>query len=48
MGRLLHLVNQLLDYRKAELGVFGLKVKPSQVHRIIEKMCIRDRYVQPP
>ena len=30
--RLLHLVNQLLDYRKAEL-----KVKPSQVHRIIEK-----------
>lgn len=35
--RLLHLVNQLLDYRKAELGVFGLKVKPSQVHRIIEK-----------
>lgn len=35
--RLLHLVNQLLDYRKAELGVFGLKVKPAQVHRIIEK-----------
>lgn len=36
-NRLLHLVNQLLDYRKAELGVFGLKVKPAQVHRIIEK-----------
>lgn len=36
-NRLLHLVNQLLDYRKAELGVFGLKVKPVQVHRIIEK-----------
>ena len=26
-----------MDYRNAELGVFGLKVKPSQVHRIIEK-----------
>lgn len=26
-NRLLHLVNQLMDYRRAELGVFELKAK---------------------
>lgn len=36
-NRLLHLVNQLMDYRRAELGVFELKVKSTDVHRIIEK-----------
>ena len=37
VNRLLHLVNQLMDYRRAELGVFSLKVKPVPIHRIIEK-----------
>lgn len=36
-NRLLHLVNQLMDYRRAELGVFSLKVKPVGIRRIIEK-----------
>lgn len=36
-NRLLHLVNQLMDYRRAELGVFSLKVKPVPICRIIEK-----------
>ena len=36
-NRLLHLVNQLMDYRRAELGVFGLKVKYNNIHRVIEK-----------
>lgn len=36
-NRLLHLVNQLMDYRRAELGVFNLKVKYNLIHRTIEK-----------
>lgn len=36
-NRLLHLVNQLMDYRRAELGVFHLKVKRNNIHRVIEK-----------
>ncbi len=36
-NRLLHLVNQLMDYRRAELGVFSLKVKSVPICRIIEK-----------
>lgn len=36
-NRLLHLVNQLMDYRRAELGVFGLQVKRNDIHRVIEK-----------
>lgn len=36
-NRLLHLVNQLMDYRRAELGVFRLKVKRNNIHRVIEK-----------
>ena len=35
--RLLHLVNQLMDYRRAELGVFKLKVRPENVHKIIKE-----------
>lgn len=34
--RLLHLVNQLMDYRRAELGVFKLRVRPENVHKIIQ------------
>ncbi len=34
-NRLLHLVNQLMDYRRAELGVFKLHVRPENVHKII-------------
>ena len=36
-NRLLHLVNQLMDYRRAELGVFNLKVKRNNIHQTIEK-----------
>lgn len=35
--RLLHLVNQLMDYRRAELGVFRLKVRPVEIDKVIEK-----------
>ena len=36
-NRLLHLVNQLMDYRRAELGVFNLKVKYNIIHQTIEE-----------
>lgn len=36
-NRLLHLVNQLMDYRRAELGVFHLTVQQHNVHQIIRK-----------
>lgn len=36
-NRLLHLVNQLMDYRRAELGVFNLRVKHNLIHKAIEK-----------
>ena len=35
--RLLHLVNQLIDYRRAELGVFRLSVRPEPVMKIIRE-----------
>jgi signal transduction histidine kinase len=35
--RLMHLVNQLMDYRRAELGVFRLKIRPENVHKIIKE-----------
>lgn len=35
-NRLLHLVNQLMDYRRAELGVFELKVKKGNAHQLIQ------------
>lgn len=35
-NRLLHLVNQLMDYRRAELGVFELKVKKENTHQLIQ------------
>ena len=35
--RLLHLVNQLMDYRRAELGVFKLRVQPENVHKIVKE-----------
>lgn len=34
-NRLLHLVNQLMDYRRAELGVFGLKARQGDVHQLV-------------
>lgn len=36
-NRLLHLVNQLMDYRRAELGVFQLKVQRTPIHQTIQK-----------
>lgn len=35
--RLLHLVNQLIDYRRAELGVFRLHVSREQVMKIVRE-----------
>ncbi|MGN1211895.1 MAG: ATP-binding protein, partial [Candidatus Cryptobacteroides sp.] len=37
--RLLHLVNQLMDYRRAELDVFKLKVRKEDVLKIIKENC---------
>lgn len=39
-NRLLHLVNQLMDYRRAELGVFNLKVSRNPIHQAIEKIYL--------
>lgn len=46
-NRLLHLVNQLMDYRRAELGVFNLKVRPNPIYNVIEKdFLFYDRLAQ--
>lgn len=46
-NRLLHLVNQLMDYRRAELGVFSLKVRKNLIHNVIEKNFVfYDRLAQ--
>lgn len=37
-NRLLHLVNQLMDYRRAELGVFRLKVKRIPLHAVLRNI----------
>lgn len=36
-NRLLHLVNQLMDYRRAELGVFELKVQKADAHQLVQE-----------
>lgn len=36
-NRLLHLVNQLMDYRRAELGVFELKVKEENADQLVQE-----------
>jgi len=36
-NRLLHLVNQLMDYRRAELGVFQLKVRQGDANKLISE-----------
>lgn len=46
-NRLLHLVNQLMDYRRAELGVFQLKVRRTPIHQVIKKnFLLYDRAAQ--
>lgn len=35
--RLLHLINQLMDYRRADLGVFKLRIGQVDVHRIVSE-----------
>lgn len=46
-NRLLHLVNQLMDYRRAELGIFELKVKREKVHeRVLNDFLYYDRLAQ--
>lgn len=36
-NRLLHLVNQLMDYRRAELGVFELKVTKGNANQLVQE-----------
>lgn len=36
-NRLLHLVNQLMDYRRAELGVFQLKARKGDLYELIHE-----------
>lgn len=36
--RILHIVNQLLDYRRAEMGMFRLKTQPLDINTAIEKV----------
>ena len=36
--RLLYLVNQLMDYRRAEMGVFHLKVRKTKLQPLLEKI----------
>lgn len=38
VNKLLYLVNQLMDYRRAELGVFKLQVAHVNLHEIVEKV----------
>lgn len=46
-NRLLHLVNQLMDYRRAEQGVFELQVKRNDIHHLVEKnFLFYDRLAQ--
>ena len=35
-NRLLHLVNQLMDYRRAELGVFKLRVSKREIYSVVK------------
>ena len=37
-GKLLYLVNQLMDYRRAELGVFRLKVKEMEIQPVLDEI----------
>lgn len=38
-NRMLHLINQLMDYRRAELGVFKLRIKEENVDKLIAENC---------
>ena len=35
--RLLHMVNQLMDYRRAELGVFKLRVEKNNIYSVVKE-----------
>jgi len=37
-NRILHIVNQLLDYRRAEMGMFKLQVSPTQLNDLARKI----------
>ncbi|MGL4292838.1 MAG: hybrid sensor histidine kinase/response regulator transcription factor [Bacteroidales bacterium] len=39
-NRLLRIVNQLMDYRRAELGVFELKVRKTDIHNLVKEQFI--------
>lgn len=39
-NRLLRIVNQLMDYRRAELGVFELKVAKINIHNLVKEQFI--------
>lgn len=36
--RILHIVNQLLDYRRAEMGMFKLKVRPTDINMLARRI----------
>ena len=38
--RLLHLVNQLMDYRRAEKGVFELRIQRTDIHELVKKIFL--------
>lgn len=40
VNRLLRLVNQLMDYRRVELGVFKLKVRPTALDKLVRQTFI--------
>lgn len=42
--RILHIVNQLLDYRRAEMGMFKLKTEPVNVNNLIQKIFANYEY----
>lgn len=42
--RILHIVNQLLDYRRAEMGMFKLAVKPVNVNELSRKIFANYEY----
>lgn len=41
VNRLIHLVNQLMDYRRAELGVFKLQVAQIKLQELVEKIFLQ-------
>lgn len=43
-NRILHIVNQLLDYRRAEMGMFKLQVMPTSINELARKVFANYEY----